>query len=578
MAAFDLDRQSSPGTIAGIVLAGLAMSVGWGFRGDYGHEAGAMVPGALLGLAVCIGSGRADWWRRASIMGMCGAIGWAFGGQMSYGKIIGYTASSSLLDVLYGYACLFLIGGLWAGIGSAILAMSVTQSRLYLEQFARPLIVLGLTWFLLHLTGLTDRLAGRWSLHDTDWVGASSALMVSGVCAVLFPRDRGACAMIAALAAGWWAGYLVLVGLLGLHMTPPRSDNWAGCVGLFAALLVCLLRRRDRTAVMLAGWGFLIGGVGFVLGDFVNMLGRAQWGPIGRHEALHGLDYWKWMEQGFGLIMGLGVGAVFLQRVRTSLSTPPEDSRGKRLTLVSFLLLLVVMMWANLSKNVANWIKGNHIPQEVLGMDSTGWFLAIGLLLSAVAAVAIVRQYRGRLTLAPASEFGRAQMLFLIVLWVPVVGAFMQALPGLSGRGVFLVQASFWITAALCSLILVNLTGEPRPGPAEPGYAFSANHGDVMGGSAKAAGLGDGCTASREGHRQASLDDATRMRLNTYGPRRPSDACWRLGWRYWACLCLVPILLYVAAYLTLASHDGPLPGRQTRFSRTAVAEPVSTRP
>ena len=44
----------------GVVLSGLAMSVGWGFRGDYGHEAGAMVPGALLGLAICLASGRQD--------------------------------------------------------------------------------------------------------------------------------------------------------------------------------------------------------------------------------------------------------------------------------------------------------------------------------------------------------------------------------------------------------------------------------------------------------------------------------------------------------------------------------------
>ena len=35
-----------------ILLPALAMSVGWGFRGNYGHEAGAMVPGALVALAV----------------------------------------------------------------------------------------------------------------------------------------------------------------------------------------------------------------------------------------------------------------------------------------------------------------------------------------------------------------------------------------------------------------------------------------------------------------------------------------------------------------------------------------------
>ena len=104
-----------------LILPALAMSVGWGFRGDYGHEAGAMVPGALVALAICLTSGRQDWWRRATIIAMCGAIGWAFGGQMSYGRIIGYTASNSYGNVAYGYACLFIIGGLWAGTGAAIL-------------------------------------------------------------------------------------------------------------------------------------------------------------------------------------------------------------------------------------------------------------------------------------------------------------------------------------------------------------------------------------------------------------------------------------------------------------------------
>ncbi len=87
------------------------MSLGWGIRGDYGHEAGAMIPGAMLGLSICLASGREDWWRRAALMGACGAIGWAFGGQMSYARITGYTAGSSLLDVFYGYGCLFVIGG-----------------------------------------------------------------------------------------------------------------------------------------------------------------------------------------------------------------------------------------------------------------------------------------------------------------------------------------------------------------------------------------------------------------------------------------------------------------------------------
>jgi len=357
--------------VVGVVLAALAMSLGWGIRGDYGHEAGAMIPGALLGLSICLASGREDWWRRASIMGMCGAIGWAFGGQMSYGRIIGYTAASPLPDVFYGYGCLFVIGGLWAGIGAAILAMSVTQPASYLERFARPLVALWLLWFVMSLSGLTPWLSDKWSLNDTDWVGALSALAVAGAWAMLFRSDRRACALIAVLAGGWWAGYLILTGLLGLHMTPPRSDNWAGCVGLFAALLAYLHKRQDRTAVMLGAYGFLIGGLGFVLGDFPNMLGRAQWGPIGRYEILHGLDYWKWMEQSFGLIMGLGVGVVFLGRIRARLAPADEVAAKSWLRTVALVFLLVVMLWANLFKNVRNWTAHNQVPPDVLGIAST---------------------------------------------------------------------------------------------------------------------------------------------------------------------------------------------------------------
>jgi len=511
-------------TTAGILLAGLAMSVGWGIRGDYGHEAGAMIPGALLGLAICLASGREDWWRRASILGLCGAIGWAFGGQMSYGRIIGYTASSSLLDVSYGYACLFAIGGLWAGVGSAILAMGVTQPTSYLERFTRPLVVLGIIWAILALSGLAGRLTDRWSLNDTDWVGALSALFVAGTCALLFRSDRSACGLIAVLALGWWAGYLLLTGLLDLHMTPPRSDNWAGSVGLFVALILYLLKRHDRAAVVAAGWGVLIGGIGFVFGDFVNMLGRAQWGPIGRYEILHGLDYWKWMEQSFGLIMGLGVGAVFLLHIGPKIARPSDDAPARRLRMMSLVLLLPVMMWLNLSKNAANWLKNNHIPDDLLGIASTWWLLIVGGLLFAAFLVAIIRHDRGRLALVPANDFGRAQWLFLLILWIATIGASMQALPNMSSRGVFLVHVSFWITAGLCSLIVLAARGQPTGEPADP--------------------------------------------------RPVSTNSWRLGWAFRIVLCLVPVLLFALAAMTVASHEEPLSGSQLRFpSSSATPSP-----
>ena len=40
------------------------MSIGWGIRGQFGHEYGAAMAGALGGMAVALLSGRADWTRR----------------------------------------------------------------------------------------------------------------------------------------------------------------------------------------------------------------------------------------------------------------------------------------------------------------------------------------------------------------------------------------------------------------------------------------------------------------------------------------------------------------------------------
>lgn len=502
--------------LIGIVFSGLAMSVGWGFRGDYGHEAGAMVPGALLGLAICLASGRPDWWRRSTIMAFCGAVGWAFGGQMSYGRITGYTASSSLADVAYGYGCLFLIGALWAGIGSAILAFSVTQSRSYLERFAGPLAALWLVWFAMDLSGLTEWLVETWYLNDTDWFAALSALLVAGVYALLIPRARPACFFIILLAGGWWAGYIILTGLLGLHMTPPRSDNWSGCVGLFVAIVFYLIRKQNRAALQVTLFGFLAGGIGFATGDFFNMLGRAQWGPIGRFEALQGLDYWKWMEQLFGLIMGIGVGLAFLRRLRPKLAPPDEDQSSGDLNTIGLLFLLIIMMWANLHKNVLNWAKGNHIPESLFGIPAQWWFLLVGLILSAGILMAIVRRNRQDLLLMPSDDFGRSQLLFLVILWIAVAGAFMQAFPAMAGKGVFFVHVTFWITGGICSLIVLGLSGKPKTVP------------------------------------EAQI--------------AASDQFWRPGTRYWISLLLVPVLIMLLAYLTAASHDEPLPGSHLRFT------------
>jgi len=328
------------------------------------------------------------------------------------------------------------------------------------------------------------------------------------------------------LAIGWWFGFslllllvdgLPLIGLpsIEFRMTPPRGDNWAGCVGVLAALAAWLAATSNRAALWLTCCGAPAGGVGFAVGDFANMLGRGQWGPIGEHEALRGLDYWKWMEQGFGLLMGLGVGLGFARLLRGNLAPPEEDAPDGPLRWIAPLFLLLIMMWQNLFKNVRTGAREGQLRDGLFGVEPPFWFLLVGVLLSAVVVLAVFRHRQGALPLAPATAFGRAQLLFLLVLWVPVLAAFLQALPRMHARGILFVHTTFWVTAGLASLIVIGLSGRPRP----------------VGTSPKSAG----------------------------------DLAWSPGWKHGLLWLGVPALVFLLAWLSVRSHAEPLHGSQLRW-------------
>ena len=130
------------------VAAALSLSLGWGIRGNYGHEYGAMIPGALAALAVCLMSGRPDWHRRAAEFAWLGALGWSFGGSISYMQVVAYTHSGHSPSVLYGFACLFVIGFLWAALGGAGTALAAVAPRRFLSDLLLPMSLVFALWWL----------------------------------------------------------------------------------------------------------------------------------------------------------------------------------------------------------------------------------------------------------------------------------------------------------------------------------------------------------------------------------------------------------------------------------------------
>ncbi|HEY2893133.1 MAG TPA: hypothetical protein VGJ16_02935, partial [Pirellulales bacterium] len=144
-----MNTRNAPGlSWLAILFVALALSIGWGVRGNWGHEVGAMVPGALAAMAAVIVSGRTDWYRRIPFFGFFGALGWSFGGSISYMQVIAYTHSGDAVSVAYGFACLFVIGFLWGALGGAGTALSAFLSRDRLTELLLPATAVLVAWWI----------------------------------------------------------------------------------------------------------------------------------------------------------------------------------------------------------------------------------------------------------------------------------------------------------------------------------------------------------------------------------------------------------------------------------------------
>jgi hypothetical protein len=216
--------------LSSIILVGLSLSIGWGIRGNFGHEYGAMIAGALAAIAACLLSGREDWRRRVAFFGMFGALGWAFGGSMSYMQVIAYTHSGEYASQMYGFACLFAIGFLWGSMGGAGTAFPAVVDEDRLLRIMRPLAWVFTAWLLLMI--VIEPLLEHWVRgfnmdfrqksplywFDADWMPCLIALI--GLCAFdLWDRRFGKTHWLVLFGVvGAGAGFLVqyALGFAGL--------------------------------------------------------------------------------------------------------------------------------------------------------------------------------------------------------------------------------------------------------------------------------------------------------------------------------------------------------------------------
>ncbi len=447
------------------------MSIGWGVRGQFGHEYGAALAGALGGMVVALLSGRPDWHRRVHYFAFFGAIGWGFGGSMSYMKNLAYTQSTDSPTVLYGFASVFLIGFCWAAPGGAGTAIAAFFNREELTRFVVPLSAVLASWYLQAVLQSSFRALGmqpvpHWMSHETS---AAITIVVILITAVVRRGSWGlGSELMIYMSVGWLGGYALFTGLLDLHLNPPREDVWGQCLGLIAGILVfCWRHDFGGIGFSTVATGFL-GGILYSASEAIKIAGIATGYITNWHsvmEQLQGLGHGIAIAVAFGLLIPR---APQLSETDTSgwnpagqevdALTPSTEPRrlgsGHLLTatlatsipvrrwteVFSVTFVLVLLSYLNFRKSPNDWVTQiTGLKPELYGirisgnlMPATGfigWFDFIYLATALACIWLLVAHLRRPLALFPASWLGKGQLFYLVFLWVVVTFNFIHVLP-----------------------------------------------------------------------------------------------------------------------------------------------------
>jgi hypothetical protein len=446
-----------------ILLGGLSMSIGWGIRGNFGHEYGAAITGALGAMAVVLMSGRPDWYPRIAYFAMFGALGWSFGGSMSYMHVVSYTHSGHSLSVLYGFANLFVIGFLWAALRGAGTALSALLNSEHLSLFFVPLIAIFIGWtiqgFMLrwfsHIQSM-QRHESRLYWYDTDWLAALVAFVATLVVVAFRGQFDMATSLILYLTIGWFASFLLLVNILGLRMTPPRGDNWAGCLGLLVGLLIyCWRYSLPGLAFATLVTGF-IGGTGFAFSQLLKLL----YIKTGLQTNWHSV-----MEQTQGLFHGIGL-AVAMGLLASRAPEIPDSPLRSWMLVFSITFVLVLLTYLNHRKATDTWVqKVQSLPEKLYRIPVSGYLRSAGIahiigwfeMIYIAIAVAVVwllaAHLRHPFAFIPASWSGKGQLMFLIFMWWVVVFNFERALVGFTPQRL-ITEGVITFNAVICTVIM----------------------------------------------------------------------------------------------------------------------------
>src|SRR5688572_22742529 len=406
------------------VLGAVAMSLGWGLRGSIGGGSlGAMIPGAMIGLVLCLMLQRHS---DAGLIAAFAAIGVGFGGQETYGQTVGL----SLQPETFWWAILgFVIkGAVWGLLGGAFIGIALERQRYSATQL---------------LAGFAIMVFGTW----LGWQYLNSPKLI----------------------------------YFSNRLDRPREELWAG---LWLGGLLLLAWLRSRVPSLFALYGTIGGGIGFGVGASLQPLGGAIWAgmPLGWWKAMEltfgallGLAYvlcaWRLRGQLAGVPSTAAAGYPLARRSFSGGGLP-------RAFLAAIIAIgCAIVAGHYLPVRFDYTIAGAVLASLVLFSESLAWQTAITATVAAFGWDFLDYQTVAPLPLAwtilvattavvavLVARYPRTRVMLLLLTWAAVVSSFRYLLPP-SGVGpeVVTMLTVFVVQALILSRMLRAASGSDRP-------------------------------------------------------------------------------------------------------------------
>jgi hypothetical protein len=241
-------------------------------------------------------------------------------------------------------------------------------------------------------------------------------------------------------------------------MTPPRGDNWAGCLGLTVGMWVYFQREKLGGVTLASVVAGFVGGAGFALATLFQVLEVNTGWPTNWHSVL---------EQTYGAINGIGIGAVMLLLLNRAPRVSDDPPVRRWTDWFAPFFVLIGISYLNLRKNPEEWVGAGAMAPVLAGLQPITWFNLAYLGLAIATVWLLVAHMRRGLPVVPASWLGKGQMLLLAFLWCIVIGNFERALPRFAAQRL-ITEGVIFANAVLLTLLLLLAPPAKPTEPEEP--------------------------------------------------------------------------------------------------------------